>query len=252
MHQPIIGLTCFSFRGPTMSPGLPPSLRSGVNQDYIDAVTLAGGAPVCIPMGLDESALRRVYSTLDGLLLPGGDDIAPRRYGQEPHPDLGAVDEDRDELELTMASWALHDGLPILGICRGIQVLAVAAGGTLYQHVPADVGTATSHDVRGHGRDHLCHDIEIAPGSRLAEALQCTRVDVNSFHHQAVKDVPPNFFISARACDDVIEGIESAGSQFAVGVQCHPEGMWRTSAPKFAGVFRAFVDAAQERARRAA
>jgi len=146
----------------------------------------------------------------------------------------------------------MRDGLATLGICRGIQVLAVAAGGTLYQHVPAELGTTTFHDVREHGRDHLCHDVEILPDSRLGAVLGCTRIDVNSFHHQAVKRVPPDFVVSARASDDVIEGIEATGPHFAVGVQCHPEAMWRTSGPQFAGLFRAFVVAAGERARRAA
>src|SRR5947209_19853668 len=126
MRQPIIGITCFAFQAPPMHPALPTSPRSAVNQDYVDAIAAAGGAPICIPIDLPAAALRSVYSALDGLLLPGGDDVAPHRYRQEPHPRLGAVDDRRDELELTMASWALRDNLPILGICRGIQVLAGA------------------------------------------------------------------------------------------------------------------------------
>jgi putative glutamine amidotransferase len=256
MRHPIIGLTCFAMQAPPMHPNVRPGLRSAVNQDYVDAIVAAGGSPIGIPLGLGSDALRRIYQLLDGLLLPGGDDVAPRRYGQDPHASLGLVDEARDELEITVADWALADDLPLLGICRGIQVLAVAAGGTLYQDVPSQLGSTTLHDVREFGRDHLCHDIDITPGSMLARALGRTHVDVNSFHHQAVLDVPAGFVVNARACDDLIEGIEAPGKSFAVGVQCHPEGIWRTTAPEFGGLFRAFVEAAgahaEERAASAA
>jgi putative glutamine amidotransferase len=223
-----------------------------VNQDYVDAVAAAGGAPICIPIDLPLAALHSIYSTLDGLLLPGGDDVAPHRYGQDPHPNLGIVDDRRDELELTMATWALRDDLPIHGICRGVQLLAVAGGGTLYQDVPSQFESRTGHDVREFGRDYTCHDVDITPATHLAAATGCTRLDVNSFHHQAVLDVPPGFVVNARACDGIIEGIEAPEKRFVVGVQCHPEAMWRTTVPEFAGLFRAFVDAAAERAGRRA
>lgn len=246
MAKPIIGITCFATRTPPdTSMGV--SVRSAVNQTYIDAVSAAGGAPVCLPLGLDAESLRAIYRALDGVLLPGGDDVAPHRYGQEPHANLGLVDDLRDELELMVAGWALEDGLPILGICRGIQVLAVAAGGTLYQDLPSQLQSAVGHNVRDFGRDYRCHDMSVDPGSRLAVALGGTHFDVNSFHHQAVLDVPPGFVASARSCDGVVEAIESQSQTFAVGVQCHPEGMWQTTAPEFAGLFRAFVDAASRR-----
>lgn len=244
MHQPIIGLTCFYSSTASAQPIMGPLRRSAVNQDYVDAIAAAGGAPICIPVGLERSALRAIYSTLDGLLLPGGDDVAPYRYGQEPHPLLGNVDHNRDELEITMAQWALEDSLPILGICRGIQVLAVAAGGTLYQDVPSQLMNGLPHDVRDHGRDHRCHEIDVEPGSKLAEVVGAGRVAVNSFHHQAVLDVPPGFIVSARTDDGIIEAIEAPGYPFVLGVQCHPEAMWCTSAREFAGLFNAFVEAA--------
>lgn len=250
MRNPLIGITCFSVLAPSTNPSMPASRRSAANQQYIEAVAEAGGAPVLVPMDLNPDTLAAIYANLDGLLLPGGDDVAPYRYHQDPHPGLGHVDDRRDELELTLATWALRDNLPVLGICRGIQVLAVAAGGTLYQDVPSQLSGAASHDVREHGRDHRCHDITIQPGSRLAQALGTVSTPVNSFHHQAVLDVPPGFSVSATAPDGVIEGIESAGHNFAVGVQCHPEGMWQTTAPEFAGLFREFVAAAARSQRR--
>jgi putative glutamine amidotransferase len=240
-------MTCHVVYPAALHPAIGPVARSGVNQHYIDAVISAGGAPVLVPLGLDESGLASIYSTMDGLLLPGGDDVHPSRYGHEVHPKLGAFDHDRDDLELTLAAWALRDDLPVLGICRGIQVLAVAAGGTLYQDLPSQLQSDTLHDVRDFGRDHLTHGLEVEPGSRLADALGHTSHMVNSFHHQAVWDVPPDFEVSARSTDGVIEGIEGIHHHFAVGVQCHPEGIWSTTAPQFSGLFNAFVRAASDR-----
>jgi putative glutamine amidotransferase len=237
MSKPVIGLTCQLFPEPLA--------RSSVNQQYVDAVAAAGGAPLLIPLGLDEEALDRIYGLVDGILLPGGDDVSPRWYGKQPHPKLGEVSEVRDSLELDIARRAIRDGLPLLGICRGVQVLAVAAGGSLWQDVPSEYEAALSHDVREHGRDHLCHEIHIEPGSHLRDAIGSTTATVNSFHHQAVRDVPEGFWVTARAGDGIIEAIESRDSRFAVGVQCHPEGMWRTTAPEFRGLFEAFVAAAR-------
>jgi putative glutamine amidotransferase len=224
--------------------------RSGVPQTYLDAVVAAGGAPIAIPLGLDVDALYRVYQLIDGLLLPGGEDVAPERFGQERHAKLGAVDEARDEIELTLAKWALEDDLPVLGICRGIQLLAVAAGGSLYQDIPAELEGAIPHNVRGRGRDHLGHRIEIASPTLLSESLGVSTVEVNSFHHQAVRDVPDSFVVSARAEDGVIEAIESPSHSYAIGIQCHPEAIWQTTAPTFSRLFSSFVEAAGVFARR--
>jgi putative glutamine amidotransferase len=247
-RSPLIGITAFSNFIPS-TPSTPwTTMRSAANQQYVDAVAAAGGAPVVVPIGLGEEALRRIYSQLDGLLLPGGDDVAPHRYGHDPHPNLGLVDDARDDLELTLAAWALRDRLPTLGICRGIQVLAVAAGGTLYQDLPSQFERSHLHDVRDHGRDHLAHEIIVEPSSRMAAVLGPGGVLVNTFHHQAVLDVPPGFVVTARAPDGVVEAIEAEGPDFLVGIQCHPEGIWQTTAPQFARLFSAFVEAAAARA----
>ena len=238
MRKPIIGLTCHSH------PAAPP--RSAIVQLYADAVLHAGGAVVAIPVGMDADALDSAYAVLDGILLPGGDDVAPEYYGHKRHPELGAVDRSRDELEISMARWALRDGKPVLGICRGIQVLAVSAGGTLYQDIPSELTSALLHDVRGHGRDHLSHTVTIESGSKLHAALRARSALVNSFHHQSVRDVPKEFVVTARADDGVIEGMECLDHPFAVGVQCHPEGMWQTTAPEFSVLFRSLVEAARE------
>src|SRR5947209_2014958 len=197
MNRPLIGVTCHTIPG-TLA-------RSAVVQLYVEAVEGAGGAPILVPLDLSEESLRSIYEHLDGLLLPGGDDVAPERYGHDRHPMLGEVDERRDHLEITLASWALEDDLPTLGICRGIQVLAVAAGGTLYQDLPSELQDVLAHDVRDFGRDHLCHPVAVGKGTLLAEALGGASITVNSFHHQAVRDLPPGFVVSARADDGVIE-----------------------------------------------
>jgi putative glutamine amidotransferase len=236
MTRPVIGITSFSLEAS--------GRRSAVNQQYIDAVVAAGGVAICIPLGLDQEGLDRIYSLLDGLLLPGGEDVAPARYGEQPHPKLGAVHEERDELELRLATRALEDGLPILGICRGIQVLAVAAGGTLYQDLPSQWGSEVRHHVREFGRDYLAHTITLERRSHFAGAISSTTARVNTFHHQAVKDMPGGFRISARSSDGLVEAIEARDERFVMGVQCHPEEVWRTTAPELARLFVAFVHAA--------
>lgn len=248
MGKPIIGITCHAAVGAPFHPTIKPPVRFAMGQQYVEAIIAAGGTPIGIPLGLEGEGLDAVYSLIDGLLLPGGDDVGPERYGHERHPLLGLVDENRDELEISLTRRALQDDLPVLGICRGIQVIAVAAGGTLYQDLPTQYESAVSHDVREFGRDHLCHELSLEPGSRLATAIGLHAGEVNSFHHQAVWDVPGGFVVSARAPDGVVEGIEDPSRRFVVGVQCHPEGIWSTTAPEFAGLFRAFVEAAAERA----
>lgn len=198
-----------------------------------------------LPVGMDEGSIESALGILDALLLPGGDDVAPERYNQKRHSMLGAVDRDRDDLEVTAARWALLHRLPMLGICRGVQVMAVAAGGSLYQDIPSELADAGLHDVREYGFDHLCHVVAIEPGTHLHAAVGSARVRVNSFHHQSIRDVPDGFIVSALADDGVVEGIESPTHPYAVGVQCHPEGMWKTTAPEFHNLFKGFVDAAR-------
>jgi putative glutamine amidotransferase len=236
--KPLVGITSFSLEVPCK--------RSAVNQQYVDAIVAAGGAPMCIPVGLDEESIERVYGILDALLLPGGDDVAPDRYGEQQHGKLGPVDPARDDLELALVNRALDDNLPLLGICRGIQLLAVAAGGTLYQDLPSQRPSKVRHEVREFGRDHLAHAVRLNSNSRLARAMGCATARVNSFHHQALRDVPPGFVVTAESEDGLVEAIESPARRFAVGVQCHPEEMWSTSAPEFGKLFEAFVDSARE------
>lgn len=207
--------------------------------DYCRSVVLAGGAPVLIPLALGEPAWRAIYERLDGILFPGGVDVAPAFYGEMPHPQLGRVDDALDEAELTLARWALAERMPILGICRGIQLLNVAAGGTLYQDIPAQIEHALPHSCPGQTDAHPVH---VETDTRLYRALGTGHCVTNSRHHQAVKTPAPGFIVSARAPDGVIEGIEWPDAPFCVGVQWHPENLAPTD-EQMLNLFRAFVQA---------
>lgn len=214
------------------------------SQTYVEAVTTAGGAPVLIPLNLDEGALRAIYERLDGLLLAGGEDVHPKHYDEAIHEKCGKIDEPRDAVELTLARWALADGLPILAICRGPQVLNVAAGGTLYQDIASQVPGSLKHDFRpDYPRNYLAHQVTINGDSHLATVLGQSQITVNSLHHQAVKDLAPSFKIVAQAPDGVIEAIEGHDHPFALGVQWHPEELLE-DAPPMRRLFEEFVSAA--------
>jgi putative glutamine amidotransferase len=172
-------------------------------------VEAAGAEPVVLTAGTD--ALGQV----DGLLLPGGWDVDPALYGEEPEETVGSIDHELDRTELDLFRQARAGGLPVLGICRGQQVINVALGGSLFQHID-------DHEVRQHGRAHLAHRVEVDPTSELAQAVGGSTMDVNSLHHQAVKSLAPGLRTTARGPDGTIEGLESEDG-LVVAVQCHPE-----------------------------
>jgi putative glutamine amidotransferase len=218
----------------------------GQGQAYARSVALAGGAPVLIPLELCEDACRSIYGCLHGLLFPGGADVNPAYYGEEPHPRLGQVDDPLDQAELLLARWALEDRLPVLAICRGIQLINVAAGGTLYQDLPAQLPDSFPHacNAPAYPREYRAHAVSIEPGSRVATAMRTTQCRTNSRHHQAVKDVAPGFVVTAHAPDGVIEAIEHREAPFIVGVQWHPESLAETD-PQMLGLFEAVVAASR-------
>lgn len=197
-----------------------------VQTAYLRAIETSGGTPIIIPLTEDFGILRSLYDLCDGILFPGGEDVAPYRYNEVPDPDLGEVSELRDKVELTLTEWALQDKKPILGICRGLQLLNVALGGTLHQHLRT--GYPHCNITTGEKRwTTLAHDIEIEPGTRLYELLGTDRITVNTLHHQAPKEIAPSLRVSARSVPDgVIEAMEWAGDeQEVLAVQCHPEGL---------------------------
>jgi putative glutamine amidotransferase len=221
--------------------------RFSINQSYCKAVEAAGGVPILIPHQDDAEALRRIYEMLDGLLMPGGLDIHPKHYGQEPHPALDPTDHGMDFLETTMLPWAIADDLPILGICRGEQVLNVVMGGTLIQDIYSEYPTTIDHreSFKRRIRDFLAHDISIDPGSRLHSLVGEDRVWVNTSHHQSVEKVGNGLVATAWSPDGIVEAIEHPDAHYLVAVQCHPEELWRKHvwARK---LFKSFVDASIE------
>ena len=220
MTPPTIGIICLDDR-PKNGEHAP---RFGQKQSYVHAVARAGAAPLLIPLLADEDLLHVLYDKIDGLLLPGGVDVHPKRYGEEIHPKCGDISEIRDEVELALIQWARADDKPLLAICRGIQTLNVALGGSLYQDIKAMVPRAIRHDYdSSHARNQVAHDVVVTPGSHLTRLAGTDVLAVNSFHHQAIKELAPGLTITARAPDGMIEAVEEEGRTFVLGVQWHPE-----------------------------
>lgn len=238
MLLPLIGISCGIFHDLAWCP---PSF--GHRRTYSDAIVQAGGVPLLVPPLDDSSVLRAAYERVDGVLLSGGGDIAPEHYGEAPHAALGAVDPLRDQAELMLTRWAIADGKPLLGICRGIQVVNVALGGTLYQDIGAQYAATLDHSVSYKQEDwtYAAHELQLAPDSRLATALGVTRLTTNSLHHQALKDLAPGLRPVAWAPDGVVEAVELTGPQFVLGVQGHPEALQAQADERWQGLFRAFV-----------
>jgi putative glutamine amidotransferase len=235
--RPLIGIPCHaSFRAETGRP------IYGNNRSYIHALEAAGGVPVLIPMLDDFSMLDTLLAHLDGLLLPGGVDIQPSRYGEEKHLLAEEPDQRLDEFELGLAAWALQEDIPILGICRGMQLINVALGGSLYQDLSTQYPGSIRHSQRDLPRTHIAHRIVVQPGGRMESVLGAQEVWVNSLHHQAVKDPGEGVHISGRAEDDVAELLEVSAHRFVIAVQSHPEEIY-TLVPACARLFSAFVQA---------
>lgn len=246
MSKPLIGLTTEHFSSGYFDQ--PDHDVQGVLSTYLDAVLGAGGLPVLIPLAVTGADLQALYARLDGVLLPGGCDIDPAYFNEARHPKLGTVDLARDQAELAVAQLALADGKPLLGVCRGMQVLNVAAGGSLYQDLPSEFPTPVAqhaHSTRDYPRQHLAHPVRVAEESRLAQVLGTPIVRVNSRHHQAVKAVGEGLVVVAEAPDGVIEGVEMPTHPFALGVQWHPENL--QALPEMKRLFEQFIAAAGQR-----
>jgi putative glutamine amidotransferase len=196
-----------------------------LRDDYVRAIEAAGGLPFVLAPG-KPAHVGELLDNLDAIVLSGGGDVDPRRYGAEPHPTVTTVVPDRDAFEIALCLETLRRDVPLLAICRGQQVLNVATGGTLVQDLPSELAGAADHDPPGE-RWEPAHEVEVLPGTRLREILGRDRVAVNSFHHQAVRDLGRGLVVSAYGVDDrVVEGVEMPDRRFAVAVQWHPEAFW--------------------------
>lgn len=229
MTKPVIGVSAYAERARWSAWDTPASV---VPQRYLDKVVVSGGTPVVLPA---VPNIPGVLARLDGLLLVGGGDLDPVRYGAVPHPRNTRVNAVRDDAEMALLAEALAQRLPILGICRGLQLLNVALGGTLHQHVPEIVG----HEGHSGGEGVFArHDVHLRPRCALARALNRTTLNVPSLHHQAIDRLGTGLTACAWSDDGLIEAAELRDHPFTVGVQWHPE------ADEEPGLFIALVEAA--------
>lgn len=243
MLKPFIGITAYSQDHPSY--GWRYDVCYG---HYAQAIEKAGGMPVLIPTRLQDDTLRGIYERLDAVLLPGGGDINPDTYKATlRHETLAEIDDNRDRMEISLTRWAADDDRPVLGICRGIQMMNVALGGTLIQDIPSTVVNALQHDIpRNTPRSTLLHEVQIDASSRLGRILGKPQLAVNSIHHQAVETLAPGMVITAHAPDGVVEAIEWPEKHFFLAVQWHPEDLVGSESDMMP-LFEAFVTAARER-----
>jgi putative glutamine amidotransferase len=237
MAAPLIGITTDRmFR----ASGL---LQQRITQAYIAPIYQAGGCPVLIPLGGPVEAYAQLVQRLDGVLFTGGGDVHPAAYGSQPHPKVGYVDEDRDRVEIATMHLAVERRLPILGVCRGLQVMNVAMGGTLFEDIAEQRPGSLEHDYSpGYPRNYLAHPVDIQSGSLLAQVLGVQQVDVNSLHHQAVRRLAGGVIPTAFSSDGLIEALELPGYPFGLAVQWHPE--WLREHLVMRALFTAFIGAA--------
>ena len=221
MKKPVIGITTGA-PGDPAAPNPAGGTKAGCSIAYVRSVMRAGGAPILLPVVDDPAAIASMMRSIDGLLLSGGGDIDARVYGEQPHPSNKLQDHARDKMELEAICMAIEMGIPIFGICRGIQTLNVALGGTLVQDIPTQVTNACAHYVR-EGNAANAHEIDIDESSLLERVLATGRTSVNSRHHQAVRDLGEGLQVNCTSRDGVIEGIEAADGRPILAVQCHPE-----------------------------
>ena len=239
-NSPLIGISCGG-----------DAVRASLKTTYIDAVRLAGGIPVLIPLLRDSVAMDALVRRLDAVILSGGEDIDPLYFGEEHLPGLGEVNAPRDTADVLLIQIALRQGKPLLGICRGEQVLNVVMGGSLYQDIPSQIPSSTLKHRQAETSTIATQTISIDPASRLAGILGVTRLNVNSHHHQAVKALAPGLVVTARTEDGVVEAYESiaeASDPYGkplgdriLAVQFHPETFTQAGNPTFLRIFQDLV-----------
>ena len=244
MRRPVIGIATQTL------PGVPGERQPCwlMGRSYVEELRKVGGVPWVIPLiPHDEDTLTEIFSRLDGVFVTGGVDVDPASYGEPKSPLCGTTDPDRDAVELLLLKYAMERKLPVLAVCRGIQILNVLGGGTLYQDVSAMVPAALKHDYfptpEQPSRKYLAHDITVKSGSKLGRILGDGVVPVNSMHHQAIKDLAPGLAPTTFAPDGIIEGVEGTGEQYVIAVQWHPEELTDTQ-PGMKRLFTTFIDAA--------
>jgi putative glutamine amidotransferase len=236
MTSPVIGVT--TMRRKTKH-GMP---LVSLAEAYVEALSQAGACPVLIPNQMPEAVVDDLLGRLDGVLFTGGGDIATDFYQGEEHPKVNGIERDRDRLELLILERVVQDGKPFLGICRGLQLLNVGLGGSLYADIADQVPGADKHDyIPDWERDYLSHSVVVQPGSRLATLLETNTTEVNSLHHQAINQLASNLVVTAQAPDGIVEAVELPDHPFGLAVQWHPE--WLTAHSHMRSLFAAFAEA---------
>ena len=245
--RPLIGVTTQTLQAIDNIPeGLPHSWV--MNERYVSALCAVGAAPMLVPLIDDVAALRALYDRMDGVFIPGGVDMNPSSYGCERDELCGRTDDARDRVELQLTEWARSEGKPLLGVCRGMQVLNVQAGGSLYQDCTAYYPNSIRHDyypTAGFARDYLAHAVDVRPGTRLHALVGSDSIRINSMHHQGIDRLGTGLSVSATSSDGLAEAIEADGEAFVVGVQWHPEMLIESDAGARA-LFSSFVDASSK------
>ncbi len=215
----------------------------GQRRTYIDAIVAAGGTPIMLPLLDNEATLRQLYKLCAGIVLSGGNDVDPAQYGEELEPETKDISPKRDEQERLLIKWALKDNKPVLGICRGMQLLNVALGGSLYQDIARELPAADNHTASVEHKDfaYLAHTLSIKPDSQLAKILGTEKIETNALHHQAIRELSDQLTATAWTHDDIIEAVELPTNRFVVAVQSHPESLTSVD-PRWQKLFTAFVE----------
>lgn len=236
MTAPMIGVTTYRTHNRYGHPQI------CLSEAYVASLAQAGALPVLVPLGLSEPALDELVSRLDGMLFSGGGDVEPERYGSQPHPLVDNVDLDRDRVELHLLQKVLAAGQPFLGICRGLQVINIGLGGTLYEDIldqkPGSLRHSTPDDLP---RYHLAHPVRLESNSQLSKILAHPEIQVNSQHHQGIRLLANDLKPTAYAPDGIIEAFEIPSFRYGLAVQWHPE--WLQEHPPMRALFCSFVEA---------
>jgi putative glutamine amidotransferase len=238
MTKPFIGVTSYRIKHPTKSWNY-----MGMTEAYVEAIYEAGALPLLIPVGISNEDLDAIHQKVDGVLFTGGGDVSPGIYKGKDHPAIAGVDPDRDRIEMHLVKQVIANKTPFLGICRGLQVINVALGGTLYTDVYDQHPNAQMHNYwPDYPRDQISHPIQVSEGTHLSKILNQSIVEVNSLHHQGILDMAPGLTANAHAPDGLIEGIELEEYPYGVAVQWHPE--WLPATHRQPELFRSFIKAA--------
>jgi len=235
MSFPLIGITTNHIQQNSPLPA------SGVSEAYIRAVHRAGGIPLLIPSGLNSAEIQELRRHVDGILFTGGGDVDPSLFHGRPHDRVYGILPERDQTEINLVRLAAESSWPFLGICRGIQLINVALGGTLFTHIADQLEGAIKHDYEE--RNLLAHPVTMEPGSRLARILGQPEVLTNSLHHQGIERLAPGLEAVGHTSDGLVEAVELRGHRFGLSVQWHPE--WLQDRKEMRALFEALVESAR-------